>query len=81
MTQTNRLTAREIEVVRLIARGCTYAQASALLGVSVHTFATHSKNAYRKLDVHSAGAAVTRAVQLRSIGDGGNGPLNVQGGE
>lgn len=81
MTQTNRLTAREIEVIRLIARGCTYAQASALLGVSVHTLASHIKNTYRKLDVHSAGAAVMRAVQLRFIGDGANDPLNPQGGE
>jgi DNA-binding CsgD family transcriptional regulator len=81
MTQTNRLTAREIEVIQPIARGCTYAQASAHLGMSVHTVATHIKNAYRKLDVHSAGAAVMRAVQLRFIGDGGNDPLNLQGGE
>jgi len=70
MTQTTRLTAREIEVIRLIACGCTYAEASARLGVSVHTLSTHIKNAYRKLDVHSAGAAVMRAVQLRFIGEG-----------
>ena len=81
MNQTSRLTPREIEVIRLIASGCTYAQASALLGMSVHTFSTHIKNAYRKLDVHSAGAAVKRAVQLRFIGDGGDAPLSVQGGE
>ena len=58
------LTAREIDVLRLLAAGCTYAQAAARLGVSPHTVVTHLKNAYRKLDVHSAAAAVMRVVQL-----------------
>ena len=60
-----RLTGREAEVLRLIARGCTYVQAAAALGISAHTVGTHIKNAYRKLDVHSAAAAVMRAVELR----------------
>jgi DNA-binding CsgD family transcriptional regulator len=60
-----RLTGREAQVLRLIARGCTYAQAAAALGVSGHTVGTHIKNAYRKLEVHSAAAAVMRAVELR----------------
>ena len=60
-----RLTGREAEVLRLIARGCTYVQAAAALGISAHTVGTHIKNAYRKLEVHSAAAAVMRAVELR----------------
>ena len=59
------LTGREAEVLRLIARGCTYVQVAAALGISEHTVGTHIKNAYRKLDVHSAAAAVMRAVELR----------------
>ena len=62
-----RLTAREAEVLRLIARGLTYAQVAEQLGMSAHTVGSHIKNAYRKLDVHSAPAAVMRAVQLRLL--------------
>ena len=58
------LTARELDVLRLLAADCTCAQAAARLGVSPHTVVTHLKNAYRKLDVHSAAAAVMRIVQL-----------------
>jgi DNA-binding CsgD family transcriptional regulator len=65
--QNVRLTAREADVLRLLARGRTYAQAARELGVSVHTAATHLKNAYRKLDVHSAAAAVMQAVRLGLI--------------
>jgi DNA-binding CsgD family transcriptional regulator len=60
-----RLTGREAEVLRLIARGCTYVQVAVALGISASTVGTHIKNAYRKLEVHSAAAAVMRAVELR----------------
>jgi DNA-binding CsgD family transcriptional regulator len=59
------LTPREVEVLLLLAHGCTYLQVGDRLGVSVHTVTSHVKNAYRKLDVHSAAAAVMRAVELR----------------
>jgi len=62
-----RLTAREADVLRLLARGRTYAQAAEDLGMSAHTVATHVKNAYRKLDVHNAAAAVLQAVRLGLI--------------
>lgn len=66
-----RLTGRESEVLRLLARGCTYSQAAAQLGMSAHTVSSHVKNAYRKLDVHSAAAAVMRAIELNLLnGDG-----------
>jgi LuxR family maltose regulon positive regulatory protein len=64
---TVRLTGREAQVLRLIARGCTYSQVAEQLGMSAHTVGSHIKNAYRKLDVHSAPAAVMRAVQLRLL--------------
>ena len=35
-----------------------------------HTITTRIKNAYRKLDVHSAGAAVMRAVELGVLEEG-----------
>lgn len=68
MSKSNaRLTQREADVLRLIARGHTYAEAAQRLGISPHTVASHIKKAYRKLGVHSAGAAVLRAVTLGFI--------------
>lgn len=58
------LTAREAEVVRLLAIGCTYVQIGDRLGVSAHTVASHIKNLYRKLEAHSGRTAVMRAMQL-----------------
>ena len=61
------LSGREVDVLRLIARGRTYAQVARELGVSAHTVGSHIKNAYRKLEVHSAAAAVLQAVRLGLI--------------
>jgi len=61
------LTTREAAVLQLIAHGCTYSQAAERLGISLHTVASHVKNAYRKLGVRSAAAAVMRAVELRLL--------------
>jgi len=62
------LTLREVDVLRLLAQGCGYFEIGTRLGVSVNTVTSHIKNAYRKLDVHSAAAAVMRAVELRLLG-------------
>lgn len=59
-----RLTRRETEVLRLLADGRTYSQVADELGMSFHTVNTHVKNAYVKLDVHRAPAAVMRALRL-----------------
>jgi DNA-binding CsgD family transcriptional regulator len=67
MDTTIRLTARETELLQLLARGCTYIQISDRLGVSVHTVESHVKNIYRKLNAHSARAAVWRAMELRLL--------------
>jgi DNA-binding CsgD family transcriptional regulator len=62
-----RLTAREIDVLRLIARGYSYARAAQRLGVSPHTIASHVTKMYRKLGVQSSGAAVLQATRVGSI--------------
>lgn len=62
------LTARETDVVSLLAQGCTYEQIGLRLGISLHTVTSHIKNLYRKLEVHSAAAAVMRSVELRLLG-------------
>lgn len=67
MEKTVHLTGREAEVLRLIARGRSYSQVAAQLGMSANTVATHVKNAYRKLEVHTAASAVMRAIELRLI--------------
>jgi DNA-binding CsgD family transcriptional regulator len=58
------LTVRETHVLQLLSRGCSYADAARQLGISVHTVGTHIKNAYRKLCVGTAAAAVMRAAEL-----------------
>lgn len=67
MNGSVRLTGREADVLRLIALGRSYAQIAEQLGMSVNTVGTHIKNAYRKLEVHSARAAVIRAIELRLL--------------
>lgn len=47
-----RLSAREAEVMELIARGNTVARIAEMLVVSENTIRTHSKRIYAKLDVH-----------------------------
>jgi DNA-binding CsgD family transcriptional regulator len=61
------LTPRELSVVRLLGSGFSYEQVAEELGISPHTVVTHIKNLYRKLEVHTAAAAVMRAVQLRLL--------------
>ena len=62
-----RLSARAVEGLRLLAQGHSYEDIGGRLGVTLNTVASHIKSAYRKLSVHSAAAAVMRAVQLRLI--------------
>jgi DNA-binding NarL/FixJ family response regulator len=58
------LTSREIEVLGLLARGYLYAEIAERLEISLNTVASHIKNSYRKLAVHTGAAAVTRAAEL-----------------
>lgn len=55
------LTGRETDVLRLIARGYTYAEIGEMEGISKHTVQMHIKNLYGKLAVHSRGQAVYQA--------------------
>jgi DNA-binding NarL/FixJ family response regulator len=58
------LSAREQEVLVLIARGFSYAEIARLKHLSVHTVQTHIKNLYGKLAVHSKNEAVFEATRL-----------------
>ena len=58
------LSAREQEVLDLIARGFSYAEIARLKNLSVNTVQTHIKNLYGKLAVHSKNEAVFEATRL-----------------
>jgi DNA-binding NarL/FixJ family response regulator len=63
--QTDRvLTPREIELLKLTAKGLSFERVGELMGISPHTVVAHVKNIYRKLAVHSRGEAVFEATQL-----------------
>lgn len=61
------LTPREVEILRLIARGFSYAETAGLLEISMQTVHTHLKHIYRKLAVHSKTEAVFEADQRRLL--------------
>jgi DNA-binding NarL/FixJ family response regulator len=57
------LTEREVEVLRLVARGLTSAQVAAELVISPVTVNTHLRNIYSKLAVSSRTAAARFAIE------------------
>jgi DNA-binding NarL/FixJ family response regulator len=61
------LTAREQNVVQLIAEGHTNRSAGAVLNLSVKTVETHRASAMRKLNVSSAAELVRYAVRAKMI--------------
>lgn len=58
------LTARELEVLQLLAEGASTAQASDQLGISTATFRAHVQAILRKLGAHSRLEAVAEAARL-----------------
>ena len=64
------LSARELEVLRLLSTDLTGPDIARQLVVSVHTVRTHTKSIYAKLGVGSRRAAVSRAGQLGLLAHG-----------
>ena len=62
-----RLTPKETNVLKVIARGYSYKEAAEHLCISPNTIPNHIKNIYRKLQVHSRGEAVYEALRLGII--------------
>jgi DNA-binding NarL/FixJ family response regulator len=58
------LTAREIEVLQLVAKGLSYQEIGDVLHLRYHTIASYTKGIYRKLAVRSRGEAVFEARQM-----------------
>ena len=57
------LTAREVEVLRLVAQGLTDAQVAEQLVISPHTVNAHLKSIYSKIGVPSRSAATRYAIE------------------
>lgn len=69
-TDVRTLSPREIEALDLMARGYTYSEIAALLGVSISTVQTHTKRIYIKLSVHNRCEAVFEAKKLGILQQG-----------
>lgn len=65
------LTAREIELLRLVAAGLTNRAIASETHVSEKTVERHLSNVFRKLDVSSRAAATARAVRLGLVDEPG----------
>jgi ATP/maltotriose-dependent transcriptional regulator MalT len=72
-TPAGRLTGRECEVLRLVARGGTNREIGEALSISQHTVARHLQNVFTKLDLSSRAAATAYAYESGII-DGADGP-------
>ena len=61
------LTEREVEVLRLIAKGYSRPEVAEILGLSLNTVSTHTKAIYQKLEISRRAEAVVEAVRLGLI--------------
>jgi DNA-binding CsgD family transcriptional regulator len=57
------LTAREVEILRLVSSGLTNRQLAEGLGVSTRTVDAHLRSVYAKLGVKSRSAATRHAIE------------------
>ena len=58
------LSEREIELLKLIAKGLSYDEVGRAMGLRYNTVASYAKELYRKLQVHSRSEAIFEATQL-----------------
>jgi DNA-binding NarL/FixJ family response regulator len=62
-----RLSEREKEILVLLVDGKSYKMIADALSISYHTVNSHIKKIYEKLQVHSVGEAVSKAIQNKLI--------------
>ncbi len=66
--EEHRLSARELEILQLLAEGHSYKTAAKALGLSLDTIRFHIRNIYEKLHVHSKSEAVVLALRKGIVG-------------
>lgn len=64
---SSNLTAREREVLQLIAEGYTNKQIAEILNLSIKTIQSHRANLMNKLDLHDRGELIKYAIQKKII--------------
>ena len=64
MDERPKLTARQQQILDLVARGFTYPEVAEQVRVSLNTIHTHIRNIYGKLGVHNKTEAVFEARQI-----------------
>ena len=57
----DKLTTREMEVLRTLSRGFSYKMVAAELNIGIETVRTYVKRIYEKLQVHSVSEAIEKA--------------------
>ena len=62
-TESNRLSARQVEVLQLLAEGHSYKGCAEKLGLSMDTVRFHVRQIYEQLHVHSKSEAVRKAMR------------------
>jgi LuxR family maltose regulon positive regulatory protein len=67
LSQNEVLSERELEIIRLIAEGCSNQEIASVLVLAVGTVKVHVHNLFRKLGVQSRTQAVSRARELRLL--------------
>jgi DNA-binding CsgD family transcriptional regulator len=72
LTDPQRLTSRELEVIQLLSEGLLASTIAARLDVSPRTVHAHLASAYRKLEAHDRLTAVNRAREMGIIGAAGS---------
>ena len=58
---------RKVELLALLADGHSYQSAAADLGVTINTVRNHIRSIYEKLQVHTQGEAVSKAMRAGLI--------------
>jgi len=66
-SETAKLTKRETQILQLLVNGYSYKMIAAELNLSLDTVRFHIKKIYDKLHVHSATAAVSKAIKNKLI--------------
>ena len=66
-TEKINLTDRELDVLRALVEGFSYKMIADQLDISIDTVRSHVRHIYKKLQVHSVGEAITKAMRQKLL--------------